>query len=65
MTEMIRTALQTVDFMLEDSFCDSNDLNDAWDNTQMPEVWAEFFTGLYSIRKSDLIVKKCNYDDCD
>ena len=61
--EMIRTALQTVDFMLEDSFCDSNDLNDAWDNTQMPEVLAEFFTGFYNIRKSDLIAKKYNHDD--
>ena len=64
---MIRMALKQVDFGLQDSFCDSNDLNDSWDQTRMPECLIEFFTSLLNMRKSDLIGSNRNslVDDID
>ena len=65
--KMIRMALKQVDFGLQDSFCDSNDLNDSWDQTRMPECLIEFFTSLLNMRKSDLIGSNRNslVDDID
>ena len=53
--ELIRKKLLEVDFGLEDKFCDSADLKDAWENTRMPETLIEFFSGLLNVSKSDLI----------
>ena len=53
--KMIRDALKKVDFGLQDSFCDSDDLNDSWNQTRMPECLIEFFTTVLNTRKADLI----------
>ena len=53
--QMLRDQLQLVDFGLEDSFCDKDDLYDSWSNTRMPETLIEFFSGLLNMSKADLI----------
>ena len=53
--EVIRKQLQQVDFGLNDSFCDCNDLKDSWSTTRMPETLVEFFSGLLKVSKADLI----------
>ena len=47
--------LKEVDFGLEDSFNDKEDLVDSWESTRMPESLIEFFSGLMNMSKADLI----------
>ena len=48
--------LKEVDFGLEDSFNDKEDLVDSWESTRMPESLLEFFSGLMNMSKADLII---------
>lgn len=45
---------QQVDFNLEDSFCDSNDLKESWERTRMPDSMLTFFSALFDIPKHKL-----------
>ena len=50
----IRKALLKVDFGLQDSFCDSNDLHESWEKTRMPECLLTFLSVLYNVPKHKL-----------
>ena len=54
----LRKAIQRVDFGLQDSFCDSQDLQDSWENTMMPESLLTFFSALFHIPKHKLFKTK-------
>ena len=50
----IREALLKVDFGLQDSFCDSNDLRESWETTPIPDCLLTFYSVLYSVPKYKL-----------
>ena len=54
----LRKDLKVVDFGLEDSFCDSNDLKESWERTRMPDSMLTFFSALYNIPKHKLFRSK-------
>ena len=56
----LRNKLLEVDFGLGDSFCDSNDLNESWLSTHMPEALIEFFAGFLNMKKVDLMKQNEN-----
>lgn len=40
--DILKKSLKEVNFKLEDSFCDAQDLTDAWNNLTIPEPFLEF-----------------------
>ena len=51
----IRTALKQVDFKLEDTICDTEELKQSWLNTKTPDELLTFFSELFDIKKTKLI----------
>ena len=52
--KMVRAELLKVNFGLQDSFCDKNDLKRSWEETTMPDCLMTFFGALFNIPKSKL-----------
>lgn len=52
-----RDALKTVDFKLQDKFCDSNDLKHSWENIDIPDDILKFFSGVFGFNKN-------SYSEC-
>ena len=50
----LREALLNVDFGLQDSFCDSTDLKESWENSKMPSPLLTFFSALFNTPKHKL-----------
>ena len=55
--EILRKAIKKVDFKLEDTFCDGNELKESWESTQLPEQLLTFFSSLFGIKRSSML--KC------
>lgn len=53
--EILRESLEKVNFNLDDSFCDGNELKDSWENTPIPDQLMTFFSALFGIKRSRLI----------
>ena len=50
---MIKNALLTVDFDLNDKFCDAKDLEESWENTKIPEPLLQFFASFLNFDSKD------------
>ena len=50
---MIKDALLSVDFDLNDRFCDSKDLEESWENTKIPEPLLQFFASFLNFDSKD------------
>lgn len=50
----IREELKSIDFGLQDSFCDETNLKSSWENVSMPDCLLSFFASLFNIPKSKL-----------
>ena len=48
--EILKEALEKVDFKLDDRFCDGNELKDSWRTTRMPDQLLTFFLALFGIK---------------
>ena len=55
---LLRESLKSVDFGLDDKFCDGSELKKSWENTHMPEPVLEFFSALFQIDKSRMLTIK-------
>lgn len=68
---IIRQAMQNIDFGLQDKFCDATELRLSWEKTKMPDVLLTFFSSLFKINKSHLLhidqkdIEKDDEDDTD
>lgn len=64
--DIIRNAMQSIDFNLQDKFCDATELRRSWENTKMPDILLTFFSSLLKINKSHLLqVDKVDFDQDD
>lgn len=45
----LQDSLISLDFGLEDSFCDAVDLKESWENFNLPEIFIKFFSKLFKI----------------
>lgn len=66
--EILREALQKVDFKLTDRFCDGSELRESWEQTHMPDQLLTFFSALFGIGRSEMLnIEMLNMDvgDCD
>ena len=56
----IRKSLFSVDFGLDDKFCDAEDLKQSWRETAVPEAVLAFCATLFNIKKMSLISNDFN-----
>jgi hypothetical protein len=59
---LLRKSFQSVDFGLDDRFCDANDLEAAWDNIEIPVPVLDFLAVLFNFNVSNFS-KKSPYDE--
>ena len=50
--EALNHSAKQVDYGLDDSFCDAEELKRAWEHTPMPDEWLTFYAALFGISKS-------------
>ena len=51
----LKKAIKSVDFALDDSFCDAHELKSSWEKVSMPEEWLVFYSALHKIPKTELV----------
>ena len=49
--ESLKRAMQTVNFGLDDIFCDAENLRRSWKNTIISSEWMIFYSGLFNIKR--------------
>lgn len=49
--ESLKRAMQTVNFGLDDIFCDAENLKRSWKNTIISSEWMIFYSGLFNIKR--------------
>ena len=68
-TKVVATKLQesllSVDFNLNNKFCDVEELRESWQTTKMPDEWMAFMCELFNIRKSTILHIYYSNDDID
>ena len=60
--ELIKTSLKSIDFGLDDKFCDSEELIGYWVNTEPPTCLIQFFPSLLNVSQAALM-KISNRDE--
>ena len=51
---LLRELLQDVDFVLDDNFCDVEEIKTSWENTHMPDGLLTLFSSLFNIPKAQM-----------
>ena len=52
---VLKKVIKSVDFALDDTFCDADTIKSSWHSVQMPEEWLVFYSALHKIPKTKLI----------
>ena len=61
----LRESLLSVDFNLNNKFCDAEELRESWQTTKMPDEWMTFMCEIFNIRKSTFLHIYYSNDDID
>ena len=60
---LLKAALKDVDFKLKDKFCDASEIKESWETTKMLDVLVTFFSYLFNVSKTRLLLPKGDLDE--
>ena len=61
----IRKALMTLEFGLENKFCDAQELENAWENTSIPDTVITFLAALFNIKRISFLQGNHDHSNLD